>query len=73
MSRLVLFGQVGKFNPDIEMVSTYLKRVDLFLEIINVADERKVTVLLTIIGAKDYTLLEGLLSLANPLRSPTTI
>ena len=66
MARLALFGQVGEFNPDNEKISTYLKRAKLFLEANSVADERKVTVLLTVIGAKNYALLKGLLTPMNP-------
>ena len=66
MASSTLFGQVGEFDPDSEKISTYLERVKLFVEANSVADEKKVAVLLTIIGVKNYTLLEGLLAPTNP-------
>ena len=57
---------MGEFNPDNEKISTYLERVKLFLEANSVADERKVAVVLTVIGAKNYALLEGLLAPTTP-------
>ena len=53
MARLALFGQVGEFNPNKEKIWTYLEIVKLFLETNSADDERKATVLLTIIGAKN--------------------
>ena len=65
MSGLV-YGQLGEFNPDSEKISTYLERLTLFMEANGVDTDKKVAVLLTVIGAKDYALLQGLVAPANP-------
>ena len=60
---------MGEFNQD-DNISTYVNRVELFVEANSVAYEKKVAVLLTINGVKNYTcmyaLLEGLLAPTNP-------
>ena len=66
MASSKLFRQVGEFDPDNEKISTYLERVKLFIEANSVDDEKKVAVLLTIVGVKNYSLLEGLLAPTNP-------
>ena len=50
----------GIFNPESEKVSTYLERVQLYLEANGVGDNKKVAVLLTVVGSKCYGLLESL-------------
>ena len=57
---------MGEFDPDNEKIRTYLERVKLCQEANSVADKKKVTVLLTIIGVKNYALLERLLAPTNP-------
>ena len=54
------FWLVGEFNQD-EKISTYVNRVKLFVEANSVADEKKVAVLLTITGVKNYTCMDALL------------
>ena len=67
MSRtgLSVFGQLGEFNPDSEKISTYLERLKVFMEANSVGEDKKVAVLLTVIGTKDYALLQGLLAPTN--------
>ena len=62
----LMYGQLGEFNPDSEKISTYLERLNLFIEANSVDADKKVAVLLTVIGAKDYALLQGLVAPANP-------
>ena len=66
MARAPSLGQLGEFNPDNEKITTYLDRVVLFMEANAVEDDKKVVVLLTVIGSKNYALLQGLLAPAKP-------
>ena len=59
-------GRIGEFDPQTESVTTYLERLALFMDANEVADERKVAVLLTVIGPKVYGVLKSLLSPTAP-------
>ena len=61
-----VFGQIGEFNLESEKISTYLERVQLYLEANGVGDNKKVAVLLMVVGPKCYGLLESLLAPAKP-------
>jgi len=45
-------GQLGKFNPEEENISAHLDCVELYLIANGVKEERKVAVLLSVIGPK---------------------
>jgi len=55
-------GQLGKFDPEEEKISAYLERVELYLIANGVKEERKVAVLLSVIGPKVYATLRDLLA-----------
>jgi len=59
-------GQIGEFKPDEERISAYLERIQLFFVANSIADEKKVAVLLSVIGAKTYALLRDLLAPTKP-------
>lgn len=59
-------GRMKEFNPDDETVTAYLERFDLFAEVNNIADNKKVATLLTVIGARHYSLIQGLVSPTKP-------
>ena len=63
---MAVFGQIDHFFPDSETLSVYLERVDLFFSANNVPDERKVPLLLTVIGASAYGVLHNLMTPENP-------
>ena len=58
--------RIGEYDPHNESIMTYLKRLALYMEANGVADNRKVTVLLTVIGPKTYGVLKSLLSPTLP-------
>ena len=67
MAGAMLYGQLGEFNPNKEKITTYLDRVVLYMEANNsVAADKKVAVLLTVIGPKNYALLHGVRAPTNP-------
>ncbi len=51
---LSVFGRLKAFDPEAENISTYLERVELYFEANSVNDEKKVSVLFTVIGPKNY-------------------
>lgn len=55
-----VYGQLKAFKPEEEMITSYLERASLFFEANSAANDKRVSVLLTVIGPKHYTLLESL-------------
>ena len=47
---MAVFGHINEFKPDLESLAVYLERVELFFAANNVQAERKVPMLLTVIG-----------------------
>ena len=54
------FGRMKEFTPDTESISAYLERLQLYFDANRIAEDKRVSVLLTVIGAKHYTLLSWL-------------
>ena len=61
-----VLGSLGEFDPKAEGISSYLERVQLYFEANSVEDDRKVPVLLTVVGAKTYETLRSLLAPTRP-------
>ena len=61
-SASALIGNIQPFEPDNEKFSSYLERVELFLLANSIAEDKKVPVLLSVVGSKVYSLLRDLLS-----------
>ena len=57
-----VLGRLHEFDPKADNISTYLERLQLYFEANQVEDDRKVSVLLTVIGAKAYETLRSLLA-----------
>ena len=60
------YGQLQEFKPDSDSINSYLERVSLYFTANNVADRKKVPVLLSSIGAPTYVILSDLLASAKP-------
>ena len=56
------FGQLPEFHPESESITAYVERADLFFTANDIPEEKKVSVFLTVVGAKTYTRLRSLLS-----------
>ena len=65
---LPTFGQIQEFQADSETISAYVECIDVFYNTINVPEEKKMSVLLSVIGGKTYVLLRSLLSPDLPQR-----
>ena len=59
-------GQMQEFELEKEKVSTYLERLQMFIVANNIADDKKVPVLLSVVGGKTYALLNSLLAPEKP-------
>ena len=55
-----VLGNLGEFDHRTGGIASYLERMQLYFEANSVADDRKVAVLLTVIGAKTYETLRSL-------------
>ena len=60
------YGALQEFHPEAEELSVYLERVELFFIANETSDEKKVPILLNVMGATTYGVLRSLLAPANP-------
>ena len=60
------FGKLEEFRPGTETIVSYLERADLFFAANGIEDEKKVTVFLSTVGGRIYSLLHDLLSPVKP-------
>ena len=58
-------GSMQEFQPEVESISSYLKRLQVFIRANGIVKETMVPVLLSVIGAKMYGLLRNLVSPAQ--------
>ena len=60
------YGQLQEFKSDLDSINSYLEIVPLYFTANNIADRKKVPVLLSSIGAPTYVILSDLLAPAKP-------
>ena len=61
-----VFGRLKAFDPETENISTYLEGIKLYFEANNIVDEKKVPVLLTVIGPRNYGITRSLVAPTRP-------
>ena len=61
-----MFGSLEEFDPTTDDISTCLEKLQLYFAANKVEDDRKVPILLTVIGAKAYSTLRSLLAPDSP-------
>ncbi|KAI7813566.1 hypothetical protein IRJ41_020631 [Triplophysa rosa] len=61
-----MIGSFATFDSNVEDWGTYVERVELYCKANEVADEKKVSVLLSVMGVKTYGLLRSLLTPEKP-------
>ena len=49
---MATYGKLKEFEPDNEKISSYLERVELYFTANDIAAEKKVVILLSVIDAK---------------------
>ncbi len=60
------FGRIEEFQPEVESISAYLERVELFFDANDIAAARRVPTFLSVIGSKNYSLLRNLFAPTKP-------
>ena len=61
-----VYGQLSAFDPEKDNISTYLERVELYLDVNGVVANKRVAVLLTVVGAENYGILRSLVAPDRP-------
>ena len=61
-----IHGRLQEFKPDVDSVKAYFERVDLYFTANAVAENKRVAILLSCIGASTYNLLSDLLAPSAP-------
>ena len=51
------FGQIDAFQPENESIEAYLERIEVFFAANEIARDKQVSVFLSVLGGKTYTLL----------------
>ena len=65
-----VLGTLTAFNPDVDIINSYLERAELYFAANTVANAKKVPALLTAIGPSTYTLLSNLFAPDAPKDKP---
>jgi hypothetical protein len=60
------FGRIQEFNKETERFSTYIDRLELYFEANSIPEEKQVAVFLTVVGAKNFSLLNDLCAPEKP-------
>ena len=60
------YGRIKEFRPEEETIESYLERIELFFTANEIADEKKVSVFLSVIGSKTYAVIRSLVAPAKP-------
>ena len=61
-----VLGSLGEFDQRSDSIVSYLERMQLYFEANSVDDDRRVAVLLTVVGSKTYETLRSLLAPERP-------
>ena len=66
MAEKPLLGAMNTFNHDTDDWSAYVKRLESFFLANEIKDDKKATVLVTVLGTKAYSLLQNIIAPAKP-------
>ena len=61
-----VFGNLQEFKPDSESIAAFLERTTVYFTANSIAEDKQVSVLLSVIGAQTYALLRRLTAPALP-------
>ena len=68
MAQKPVLGYMEAYNPDMDDWSTYIERLNLFFLANAIKDNKKVAVLLTVLGMKAYSLLQTIITPSKPAK-----
>ena len=60
------FGQIDAFQPENESIEAYLECIEVFFAANEIAKDKQVSVFLSVLGGKTFTLMRNLLAPAKP-------
>eukprot|EP00731_Ephydatia_muelleri_P004071 Em0002g247a len=60
------FGHLQEFDTDLEPITAYLERVELYFSANGIGEDKKLAILLSVIGPKTYGVLRNLLAPSRP-------
>ena len=63
---MATYGKLREFQPETEHIAAYLKRVEVFYKANDIAEDKQVTVFLSVVGGKTFSLLRDLLAPDKP-------
>ena len=63
---MATFGKMKEFEPETERIASYLEQIEIFFLANEIANDKKVPVFLSVVGAKTYSLLRDLLAPSKP-------
>eukprot|EP00731_Ephydatia_muelleri_P015883 Em0009g307a len=63
---MATLGKLGEFSSECESLVAYIERVEVYFLANNIGNERKVPVLLSVLGSKTYAVLRDLLAPTKP-------
>ena len=66
MAAPLTYGQLGPFDKQVESFTAYVERVQIFFEANAVPEEKRLSVILSIVGGPVYSLLRNLLAPVPP-------
>ena len=72
MAQKPMLGFMDAYNPDTDDWSAYVERLDLFFLANEIKDDKKVAVLLTVLGTKAYSLLRTIIAPSMPAEKTYT-
>ena len=61
-----IIGHIGEFKPEVESITTYLERIEVFLAANSIVDDQKSAVLLSCIGSSMYRVVKNLCAPDTP-------
>ena len=62
----VVFEQLDAFDPESDNIMAYLEQVNLFFTANGIGPDKQVSVFLTVVGSRNYTLIKSLTALTLP-------
>ena len=60
------FGHLQEFNVELEPITAYLERVELYFSANSIEEDKRLAILLSVIGPKTYGVLRNLLAPGRP-------
>ena len=60
------YGHIDEFRPENESIEAYLERIELYFSANDVDEEKKVSIFLSVLGGKTYSVLRDLLAPVKP-------